>query len=187
MICVISQPRFFPGLHYLHRMMVADVFVVLDTVDWQGPGKGYKGGIDEMQLEWLANDLSHVPDDRLIVLMMHIPLAKVHSMFSLVSCLFPMCLSLKAKYYIYERTNDVIASIFFWDMDAKNHVVKPVELCYERKDLMDEFDIILNRDEQTSQEAAVYATICWLGLYFALTINYLLSVFGQEIIVSKLD
>lgn len=33
-ICVISQPRFFPGLHYLHRMMVADVFVILDTVQY---------------------------------------------------------------------------------------------------------------------------------------------------------
>jgi hypothetical protein len=32
--CVISQPRFFPGLHYLHRMMVTDVFVVLDTVQY---------------------------------------------------------------------------------------------------------------------------------------------------------
>ena len=32
--CVISQPRFFPGLHYLHRMMLADVFVVLDTVQF---------------------------------------------------------------------------------------------------------------------------------------------------------
>jgi hypothetical protein len=31
---VISQPRFFPGLHYLHRMMVADVFVILDTVQF---------------------------------------------------------------------------------------------------------------------------------------------------------
>jgi hypothetical protein len=33
-ICVISQPRFFPGLHYLHRMMLADVFVILDTVQF---------------------------------------------------------------------------------------------------------------------------------------------------------
>jgi hypothetical protein len=32
--CVISQPRFFPGLHYLHRMMVADIFVVLDAVQF---------------------------------------------------------------------------------------------------------------------------------------------------------
>ena len=30
--CVISQPRFFPGLNYLHRMLMADVFVILDNV-----------------------------------------------------------------------------------------------------------------------------------------------------------
>ncbi len=33
-ICVISQPRLFPGLHYLHRMMVADVFVIFDSVQF---------------------------------------------------------------------------------------------------------------------------------------------------------
>src|ERR1700674_1289286 len=32
--CVISQPRLFPGLHYLHRMMMADVFVIFDTVQF---------------------------------------------------------------------------------------------------------------------------------------------------------
>lgn len=33
-VCVISQPRFFPGLHYLHRMLIADIFVILDTVQF---------------------------------------------------------------------------------------------------------------------------------------------------------
>ncbi len=33
-VCVITQPRFFPGLHYLHRMMLADLFVILDTVQF---------------------------------------------------------------------------------------------------------------------------------------------------------
>lgn len=33
-ICVISQPRLFPGLHFLHRMMVADLFVILDSVQF---------------------------------------------------------------------------------------------------------------------------------------------------------
>jgi hypothetical protein len=32
--CVISQPRFFPPLHYLHRMLVADHFVIFDTVQF---------------------------------------------------------------------------------------------------------------------------------------------------------
>jgi hypothetical protein len=33
-LCVISQPRLFPGLHYLHRMMVADLFVIFDSVQY---------------------------------------------------------------------------------------------------------------------------------------------------------
>ena len=33
-VCLISQPRLFPGLHYLHRILVSDVFVVLDTVQF---------------------------------------------------------------------------------------------------------------------------------------------------------
>ena len=41
----------------------------------------------------------------------------------------------------------------------------------------------MNRDEQSTQDSSVYATMVWLGLYFSLTTNYLLSVFGQEIIV----
>lgn len=34
----------------------------------------YNGIIDEAQMEWLANDLARVPEDKLIVLNMHIPL-----------------------------------------------------------------------------------------------------------------
>ncbi|MCI0494127.1 calcineurin-like phosphoesterase C-terminal domain-containing protein [candidate division KSB1 bacterium] len=53
-------------------------FVALDVVDYLGKNeKGqshYQGRIGEKQLQWLKNDLSFVPDDRLIVLTMHIPL-----------------------------------------------------------------------------------------------------------------
>lgn len=33
-VCLITQPRLFPGLHYLHRILIADVFVVLDIVQF---------------------------------------------------------------------------------------------------------------------------------------------------------
>ncbi|MCU0646264.1 MAG: calcineurin-like phosphoesterase family protein, partial [bacterium] len=53
-------------------------FVVLDVVEYLGKNeKGqshYQGRIGERQLQWLKNDLGFVPDDRLIVLTMHIPL-----------------------------------------------------------------------------------------------------------------
>jgi len=60
-------------------------FVVLDTVVYEGTSLGsddpdplgsgpYTGGLGERQLAWLANDLRRVPQNRLVVLAMHIPL-----------------------------------------------------------------------------------------------------------------
>ena len=53
-------------------------FIALDDVEYLGKNeKGnphYQGKIGEKQLQWLKNDLSFVPKDRLIVLTMHIPL-----------------------------------------------------------------------------------------------------------------
>jgi hypothetical protein len=56
-------------------------FIVLNNIEWTGadpnvPGsKGsYQGRLGERQLEFVANDLKHVPKKRLVVLLMHIPL-----------------------------------------------------------------------------------------------------------------
>ncbi|MEC7861707.1 MAG: calcineurin-like phosphoesterase family protein [Verrucomicrobiota bacterium] len=50
-------------------------FIVLDDVEWSG--KNYKGGLNEDQLTFVKNDLALVPEEKLIVLMMHIPLINV--------------------------------------------------------------------------------------------------------------
>lgn len=55
-------------------------FMVLDDVDWkvQPDGKNsYKGGLNERQLNFVRNDLARVPKEKLVVLMMHIPLVDV--------------------------------------------------------------------------------------------------------------
>jgi len=56
-------------------------FILLRNVEWLGrsadKGKGgasYRGCLGERQLEFIANDLRQVPQNRLVVLMMHIPL-----------------------------------------------------------------------------------------------------------------
>ncbi|MBX3416608.1 MAG: calcineurin-like phosphoesterase family protein [Pirellulaceae bacterium] len=56
-------------------------FLILNNVEWTGanpdePGSrgSYRGFFGERQLEFVANDLAHVPEDRLVVLSMHIPL-----------------------------------------------------------------------------------------------------------------
>jgi hypothetical protein len=52
-------------------------FIALDNIIWLGPGKGtgnYQEAITPGQLAWLANDIKHVPETSLIVLLMHSPL-----------------------------------------------------------------------------------------------------------------
>lgn len=50
-------------------------FVNMDNVDYFGEATGgYRGYLSPAQLEWLANDLAFVPEDKLIVLATHIPL-----------------------------------------------------------------------------------------------------------------
>ena len=52
-------------------------FIVLDDVEYLGQGNGYRGGIGKQQMEWVKNDLAGVPEDQLVVLLMHIPLVNV--------------------------------------------------------------------------------------------------------------
>ena len=58
--------------------------VVLHSIDYAGNGEsdpadirgsgGYVARITERQLDWLENDLEHVPDDKLVLLAVHAPL-----------------------------------------------------------------------------------------------------------------
>ena len=49
-------------------------FIVLENVVYRGEGKGYHGGFNSRQLEFVANDLALVSPKQLVVLLMHIPL-----------------------------------------------------------------------------------------------------------------
>ena len=53
-------------------------FLVVDDIHWmkEGDKKLYRSGLSEKQLEFIENDLKHVPQDQLVVAMMHIPLVK---------------------------------------------------------------------------------------------------------------
>ncbi len=50
-------------------------FIVLDNVVWTG--EDYHGEFGARQLDFVRNDLEHVPADRLVVVMMHIPLNSI--------------------------------------------------------------------------------------------------------------
>ncbi|AUT00932.1 hypothetical protein CLI64_11255 [Nostoc sp. CENA543] len=66
-ICVISQPRFFPGLHYLHRMMVADIFVIFDTVQFNPRHEENRAKLKTSQgTQWLTIPIHKVSREQLI-------------------------------------------------------------------------------------------------------------------------
>ena len=67
-VCVISQPRFFPGLHYLHRMMVADVFVIFDTVQFTPRHEENRAKLKTAQgLQWLTVPMRQSSREQLIL------------------------------------------------------------------------------------------------------------------------
>lgn len=53
-------------------------FIAVDDVHWmrEGDRKLYRSGLSEKQLDFIENDLKHVPQDQLVVAMMHIPLVR---------------------------------------------------------------------------------------------------------------
>ena len=53
-------------------------FIMVDDIHWlrEGDKKLYRSGLSEKQLTFIENDLKHVPQDHLVVAMMHIPLVK---------------------------------------------------------------------------------------------------------------
>ena len=56
-------------------------FIVLDDVDWgivnRNGHRSYRGGLDADQMAFVANDLALVPEEKLVMLLMHIPLMDV--------------------------------------------------------------------------------------------------------------
>lgn len=84
-------------------------FLVLDDIQWYLPkpdGKGrYRGGLGKTQMEFIRNDLKMIPDDQLVVLMMHIPLIDVrdrHELYRLIEKR-PFCMSISGHTHHHEH------------------------------------------------------------------------------------
>jgi len=59
---------------------------------------------------------------------LHIPLCRLHSAFCFLTSIFPMMLSLKTKYWFYERANDIVCIFYKNDKEAKNYVKKQKDM-----------------------------------------------------------
>ena len=84
-------------------------FLVLDDVEWYIPEKGgkgkYRGGLGEEQMEFIRHDLSMIPKDQLVVLMMHIPVTDIHNRKELYRLIEkrPFCMSISGHTHTHEH------------------------------------------------------------------------------------
>lgn len=84
-------------------------FLVLDDIEWlvdQNGGKGrYRGGLGDEQMAFIKNDLAMIPEDQLVVLMMHIPLVEVRDRLELYRLIEqrPFCMSISAHKHFHEH------------------------------------------------------------------------------------
>lgn len=84
-------------------------FIVLDDIEWyveDGASKGrYRGGLGGKQIEFVKNDLALIPEDQLVVLLMHIPLTDVHDRGELYRLIEqrPFCMSVSGHTHYHQH------------------------------------------------------------------------------------
>ncbi|MBM4000210.1 MAG: metallophosphoesterase [Planctomycetes bacterium] len=84
-------------------------FLVLDDIEWHVPGDGkkatYRGGLGGDQMTFIRNDLAGIPNDQLVVLMMHIPLVNVGDRQELYRLIEqrPFCISISGHTHTHEH------------------------------------------------------------------------------------
>lgn len=108
-------------------------FIVVDDVIWHGAkdGKdgGYKGGLGPRQMAFIRKDLELIPENQLVVLMMHIPLIQVEDRQELYRLIEkrPFALSVSAHTHFQEHV--FIDSKDGWMGKEPHHHVINVTVC----------------------------------------------------------
>jgi hypothetical protein len=108
-------------------------FIVLDDVKWegqepQGTGK-YSAGLGPEQIEWVKNDLRHVPDKQLVVLMMHIPLTGVADRAELYRVIENRSYSMSISGHTHYQEHRFITAEDGWRGPEPHHHVVSVTVC----------------------------------------------------------
>nr|ADY57750.1 metallophosphoesterase [Rubinisphaera brasiliensis DSM 5305] len=108
-------------------------FLVIDNIEWTpgepGTNGRYQGGIGKDQLEFIRNDLKQVPEEKLVVLMMHIPLTSVtdrHGLYRLIEKR-PYCLSISGHTHFHEHV--WITKDDGWEGPEPHHHIINVTVC----------------------------------------------------------
>ncbi len=108
-------------------------FIALDDIHWKidsesGRG-GYHGRLEADQLTFLENDLKNVPEEKLVVVMMHIPIMSIKNRQDLFRILEtrPHCLSVSGHTHTHEH--HYLTEKEGWKGDEPHHHMINVTAC----------------------------------------------------------
>lgn len=108
-------------------------FIVLDDVEWghvSSSGKRtYVGGLDEKQLTFVKNDLALVPEEKLVMLMMHIPLTGVENRTDLYRLIEKRPYALSISGHTHWQAHQYIDESDGWRGTEPHHHIVNVTVC----------------------------------------------------------
>jgi len=108
-------------------------FLVLDDIEWtvpDGAEKGrYRGGLGKQQMEFIQNDLQLVPDNQLVVLMMHIPLVDVHDRQQLYRLIEKRQYCISISGHTHHHEHRLITKADGWMGPEPHHHIINVTVC----------------------------------------------------------
>lgn len=108
-------------------------FLALDDVTWHGPVGGqrgrFTGGLGGEQLEFIRNDLALVPEDQLVVLMMHVPLVEVDDRLELYRLIERRRFTLSISAHTHFVKHHFIGKEDGWQGKEPHHHIVNVTVC----------------------------------------------------------
>lgn len=108
-------------------------FLVLDDVTWVGATEGssgrYHGGLGKEQMEFIRADLAEVPEEQLIVLLMHIPLIAVEDRQELYRLIEKRPFALSVSAHAHYMEHRLIDQSDGWQGPEPHHHVINVTVC----------------------------------------------------------
>jgi len=107
--------------------------LVVDEVQWhvavEGKSGTYRGGLGVQQMEFIRNDLQQIPEDQLVMLLMHIPLVDVQDRQELYRLIEkrPFCISVSGHTHHHEHR--FITKKDGWNGAEPHHHIINVTVC----------------------------------------------------------
>lgn len=108
-------------------------FLVLDDVMWVGADDEHKahyhGGLGKRQMEFIRNDLANIPEDQLVVVLMHIPLIQVQDRQELYRLIEKRPATVSISAHTHYMEHQFIGKEDGWMGPQRHHHIINVTVC----------------------------------------------------------